>query len=150
MKKIYILFVLIFFAVFIQSQKALDKKTISLFNIEQANLELIQYKWGNEFVLQVHGKAHKILDNTFILISIWYQNKCIRRRDIFIKAKDNDSQITFFLKWDPINNAYENVLAGEYLIKLEFHLNHQNYSIKQTHYHLMMIMSITFHKTLMS
>jgi hypothetical protein len=114
-------------------QKIAPPEALKLFSLSEATLHYEQYPWGNETSLTVSGHADLALNRCTLALSVWYAKERVRAYTIPLKSESDgmNMAIRFNAEWGPLNNAWEDVLCGEYEIRLELCLDQQPPNLRQ-------------------
>lgn len=112
----------------LQAQKTPPQaETVKLFSLQDAALQYETYPWGNELSLAVVGSADTTLKQCSLSVTVWYCGECARSQSILLPAAPDgmETTIRFSEHWGPLNNAWEDVLSGEYEIRVELQFDQQ-------------------------
>ena len=103
----------------------LQAQSLQLFSVEKLELKHEQYPWGDELYINVKGEALEVLDRGFLTISMFYRDRRVRWVNIPLVKRGRQKKILFEKNWGPLNRATEEILAGQYTVKVEFILSSQ-------------------------
>ena len=123
--RMYILYFLLIFSVFLSSQEE-----ITIFKLKELSLKKEVYPWGEELKLVSEATAHTILENKPLRFKILYNHgKAFEINMALNKVLDKDF-VEGRLSIDSLNTATQKILPGIYIVEVDFDLESQNQDFK--------------------
>ncbi len=98
---------------------------ISLFQLDQFELKLNPYPWGEELSLAVRGKAYSVLNGGVLTLTISYENRRVMWLNIPLVLEPEKVEIAFECAIETVNKAAQEIFPGEYVVRIEFNLQDQ-------------------------
>ena len=113
-------FLLIIYLVFSVLGIADPARPLEIFQIKKIEFQSVSYPWWNELRLTIKGQSSypAILHNRYLNIAVYYQK--LRITGLRLSLVSKKSPLTFSQTWEPINNAYQKILPGEYTVVVKF------------------------------
>lgn len=111
-------------ALFPMAQEESQVEDLFKINDMETRIEYFNYPWGEEISAKVQGYANNVLHRATLTVTILYEGKRITWASIPLHASGR-SDIRFAWEQNPINKAAQEIFAGEYTLRLELNLSHQ-------------------------
>lgn len=105
-----------------------------VFDTGKTALVCEQYKWGNELFVVWQGQCRQEFAGAVVTLELGYAGICIRReqqRLEIVPALSPGEPSRVSIRWGPLNEPHESILAGDYEASLRCTLEQQPAAMRQ-------------------